>query len=278
MARFGRTASPFPPRFPGPKAAIREGLHLSEQIASSRPWRKLSCEVCGSRFFSRSQEARQSCATKICHRNFCLRMRLSFSFCSSRLRSPPLRCPSRRGRAVVRGQRNLASTDGFEEQRHRSTSAAAQNSGTTFKVDVKLVNVFVTVTDEHGAPVGGLTKENFALLEDGKPQNISVFDKESALPLSIVLDIDTSLSTRKDLPLELASARRFAHAILRPVDALSLYGFSEIVNEVVPFTSDLKAIDRGIDRVHMGSATALYDALYLGSQALEPRKGEKFWS
>ena len=154
-------------------------------------------------------------------------------------------------------------------------TVAAQNPETTLKVDVKLVNVFVTVTDEHGGPVAGLKREDFALLEDGKLQNISVFDKESALPLSIVLDIDTSLSTRKDLPLELSSARRFAHAILRPVDVLSLYGFSEIVSEVVPFTSDLKAIDRGVDRVHPGSATALYDALYLGAQALESRRGRK---
>ncbi len=156
-----------------------------------------------------------------------------------------------------------------------ASSASARHPETTLKVDVKLVNVFVTVTDDHGAPVAGLKKENFALLEDGKPQTISVFDKESALPLSIVLDVDTSLSTRKDLPLELASARRFAHAILRPVDALSLYGFSETVSEVVPFTSDLKVIDRGIDRIHLGSATALYDALYLGAQALETRKGRK---
>ncbi len=151
----------------------------------------------------------------------------------------------------------------------------ADSADTTIKVDVKLVNVFVTVTDEHGAPVSNLQKENFALQEDGKPQKISVFDRESALPLSIVLDIDTSLSTRKDLPLELASARRFVHAILRPVDALSLYGFSEIVTEVVPFTSDAKLVDRGIDRIRLGSATALYDALYLGSHALLPRVGRK---
>jgi Ca-activated chloride channel family protein len=151
----------------------------------------------------------------------------------------------------------------------------AQNSDTTFKVDVKLVNVFVTVTDDHGAPIANLTKDNFQLLEDGKPQKIAVFAKESALPLNIVLDIDTSLSTRKDLPLELSSARRFSHAILRPVDAISLYGFSEIVSEVVPFTSDAKSIDRGIDRIRLGSATAMYDALYLGAHALEPRQGRK---
>lgn len=150
-----------------------------------------------------------------------------------------------------------------------------QDADTTFKVDVKLVNVFVTVTDEHGAPIASLQKDNFGLQEDGKEQKIAVFDKESALPLSIVLAIDTSLSTRKDLPLELTSARRFAHAILRPIDALSLYEFSEIVNEVAPFTADFKIIDRAIDRIRTGSATALYDALFLGAHALEPRQGRK---
>ena len=156
-----------------------------------------------------------------------------------------------------------------------SNAASAQQPDTTFKVNVKLVNVFVTVTDEHGAPIAGLTRDNFELQEDGKPQTIAVFDKESALPLSIVMDIDTSLSTRKDLPLELNSARRFAHAILRPVDALSLYEFSEVVSEVVHFTSDLKAIDHGIDRPRLGAATALYDALYLGAQSLDSRQGRK---
>lgn len=143
------------------------------------------------------------------------------------------------------------------------------------KVDVKLVNIFVTVTDEHGSPVANLNKDNFQIFEDGHPQKISVFGKESELPLSIVLDIDTSLSTRKDLSLELASARRFAHTIIRPVDGLSLYDFSEVVSQDLPFTADLKAIDRSVDRVHTGAATALYDAVFLGAQALENRQGRK---
>ena len=153
--------------------------------------------------------------------------------------------------------------------------AAQEEPSTTLKVDVRLVNVFVTVTDAHGAPVSHLTKDNFKLSEDGIDQKISVFDKESALPLSIILAVDASLSTKKDLPLELASARRFAHSILRPVDGLAVFQFSEIVDEVVPFTPDLRTIDRGIDRIHVGAATALYDALYLGSRALEKRKGRK---
>jgi Ca-activated chloride channel family protein len=153
--------------------------------------------------------------------------------------------------------------------------ASAQSPETTINVDVKLVNVFVTVADEHGAPVAGLNKDNFVLREDGREQKISVFDKESELPLSIVLSIDTSLSTRKDLPLELASARRFAHTILRSVDGLALFQFSDVVDEVIPFTSDLKRIDRAIDRVRNGGGTAVFDAIYLGSQTLERRQGRK---
>jgi len=147
---------------------------------------------------------------------------------------------------------------------------------TTLKVDVNLVNVFVTVTDASGAPIGGLKKENFTLEEDGREQKISVFDKESALPLSIALAVDTSLSTRHDLPLEQASAKRFARAILRPVDAIAVYDFSEVVHEATQgFTSEAKRIEAGIDHIHMGAATALYDAIYLTSRALEHRKGRR---
>jgi Ca-activated chloride channel family protein len=156
-----------------------------------------------------------------------------------------------------------------------SAGLLAEEPETTIKVDVKLVNVFVTVTDGRGAPVANLQKENFVLKEDGKEQKIAIFSRESALPLSIVLAVDTSLSTRKDLPLELISARKFAHAIVRPQDGLAVYKFSEEVSLMVPFTSDLKKIDAGIDRVRNGSATALYDAIFLGSQALSRRQGRK---
>ncbi len=151
----------------------------------------------------------------------------------------------------------------------------AQEPETTLKVDVKLVNVFVTVTDAHGGPVASLKKENFLLKEDGKEQRIAIFSRESALPLSIVLAIDTSLSTKKDLPLEQAAAHKFAHTILRPQDGLAVYKFSEEVTQVVPFTSDLSRIDAGIDRLHNGSATALFDVIFLGSEALSARQGRK---
>ena len=154
-------------------------------------------------------------------------------------------------------------------------TSAEQDSGTTFQVNVKLVNVFSTVTNSGGAPVSALKQEDFQIFEDGKPQKIAVFQRESELPLSIVIAIDTSLSTRNDQKVELESARRFAHAILRPIDGISLFQFSEVVDQLTPFTADLRTIDKGISRVHTGAATALYDTLYLGSDALLDRRGRK---
>jgi Ca-activated chloride channel family protein len=83
------------------------------------------------------------------------------------------------------------------------------------------------------------------------------------------------LSTRHDLPLEQASAKRFAHAILRPVDALSVFGFSETVLQSTSYTAELKRIDEGIDHIRLGAATALFDAVYLASRSLDRRQGRK---
>lgn len=156
-----------------------------------------------------------------------------------------------------------------------ATANPPADDQTTFRVEVKLVNVFVTVLDKSGSPVGTLKKDDFQLFEDGTPQTLAMFSKESELPLSIVLAIDASLSTRKDLKLELESGRRFVHSILRPQDSLALYQFSERVDELVTFTSNLQRIDRGFESVHVGAATALYDAVYLGSRALSKRQGRK---
>ncbi len=143
------------------------------------------------------------------------------------------------------------------------------------RVDVKLVNVFVNVTDANGAPVGGLTKDNFTLTEDGRPQKIAVFDRESAVPLQIVLAIDTSGTVHKDASIEEHAAREFVHALLRPVDQLDLMEFASDVREVVPFTNNLHQIDNGLDRLRSGPATALYDAIFLASESLAGRPGRK---
>jgi Ca-activated chloride channel family protein len=145
----------------------------------------------------------------------------------------------------------------------------------TFKVDVKLVNIFVNVTDRNGALVGGLTREDFKLTEDGRPQQISVFERQSELPLNLTLAIDTSGSVRKDLAAEADAARRFAHALLRSQDQMSLLEFATEVREITPFTNKLSQIDRGLNQLRADYATALYDAIYLGAGRLGPRQGRK---
>ena len=151
----------------------------------------------------------------------------------------------------------------------------SQKDESTYRVNVRLVNVFTTVTDSRGAPVANLTKDDFQLLEDGIPQTIKVFEKESAIPLSIALAIDTSPSTLRDFKLETSSARRFVHSILRNEDRLSVFQVTENIDQLTRFTSDLKVIERGIDDLRTGPGTSIYDAIFLCSESLLDREGRK---
>jgi Ca-activated chloride channel family protein len=154
-----------------------------------------------------------------------------------------------------------------------ATFCAAQE--TVLHVDVKLVSVFVNVTDRNGAVVGGLSKDDFHVAEDGRPQQISVFERQSELPLNLTLAIDTSGSVKKDMAEEAEAARRFAHAILRPQDQMSLMQFATDVSVLQPFTNKESLIDRGLTRLKADFATSLYDAICLGSEGLGPKDGRK---
>jgi Ca-activated chloride channel homolog len=150
-----------------------------------------------------------------------------------------------------------------------------QQSEPDLRVSVRLVNVFTTVTDSHGAPVANLGKDDFKVTEDGLVQSVRVFDRESELPLSIVMEVDTSPSTERDFKLEVLSAKRFARQIMRPVDRLAVYQVTEHVDQLTPFTPDLRRIERGIDNLRVGPGTSIYDAIFLGSEALMDREGRK---
>jgi Ca-activated chloride channel family protein len=138
----------------------------------------------------------------------------------------------------------------------------------TIKSEVRLVNVALNVMDATGAPVGGLEKNDFQIFEDGKPQEIRIFEREATTPLSIVLAIDTSESVMTSERLEKEAAKHFVNALLREQDELDLIEFSDVVRELVPFTNQKKQIESGIGRVQQGDATALYDAVYLASERL----------
>ena len=156
-----------------------------------------------------------------------------------------------------------------------STACVAQQEP-TFHVDVPLVNVFVSVTDKAGAPIGGLTKEDFQLFENGKGQNIAVFERDTSAPLAIVFAVDLSGSVYKDFAAEQQAAQRFAKDVLRKQDRADLVAFADSTREVTGFTGDAKRIGSGLNGLHPGSGgTAFYSSISLGSELLRPEHGRR---
>jgi Ca-activated chloride channel homolog len=149
-----------------------------------------------------------------------------------------------------------------------------QDAVPTIRVESRLVNVALNVVDAHQAPVSGLQRDDLEVLEDGKPQKIAIFERESSTPLSIVLAIDTSESVFGEVRLEKDAAKHFVSALLRQQDEVNLMEFADTPREVVPFTNQPKRIDDGLGRLQAGAATALYNAIYIASQQLAETKNE----
>lgn len=155
------------------------------------------------------------------------------------------------------------------------TAISAAQDGPTFRIETKLVNLWVNVTDRNGAVIGGLTKDDFKIAEDGRPQEIAIFERQSEQPLTLTLAIDTSESTFKDRNLEQDAGKRFVRAILRPQDQMSLIQFATDVTLLVPFTNKPGQLEHGLNSLRSGEATALYEAIYLSSQELARKQGRK---
>ncbi len=107
------------------------------------------------------------------------------------------------------------------------------------RLDVKLVSMFVNVTDKDGAIIGNLTQEDFNVFEDGRPQKIAIFERQSEMPLALTLAIDTSSSTYKDRGIEQVAAKKFVHAMIRAQDRMSVMQFNTDVYELCGFTSSI---------------------------------------
>lgn len=145
----------------------------------------------------------------------------------------------------------------------------------TVKVTVNLVNVLVSVLDEHNRPAPDLPKESFQVLEEGVPQTIDVFEPETKQPLDIVLMIDSSMSTHKEIVFERDAATHFIQQVLRPNDRLAVYAFDESVILLASFSSDVAMLQSAVRRIADGSGTSIYDAVMFGSRAFEKRSLER---
>ena len=153
-------------------------------------------------------------------------------------------------------------------------AATAQES--VFKVDVRLVRLLVTVKDSAGRLVGSLNRDDFTFYDNGVPQTIALFERQTEQPLSIALLVDTSASTGIELKYELDSVERFLKALFRegnPDDAVALYSFNWRVNLHSSFTRRTARLEQSLKQMKSEGGTSLYDALYLASRDLEGREG-----
>jgi len=158
--------------------------------------------------------------------------------------------------------------------------SVAQTPQMTLKVGVDLVNVLFTVTDAKGNLVPGLTQRDFTIEEDGKKQDIRYFSRESELPLTLGLLVDTSPSVRPTFDRERIAASRFLDQVLRPKDLAMVIGFEKSVTLVQDFTEDLGLLRRSIEELELGpmldGGTSLYDAVYLAAdEKLKSEAGRK---
>ena len=151
--------------------------------------------------------------------------------------------------------------------------AAAQS---TFKVDVKLVRLLVSVKDARGELVGSLEKPDFTVYDSGVKQDVAVFEHNTALPLSVSLLIDTSGSTATNLRYETTSIEKFLRALVREGntgDAVSLYAFNDEVTRLNSFTRREQRLMDSLKELRAKAGTSLYDAIHLASRDLAGRDG-----
>src|SRR6202140_3302780 len=141
------------------------------------------------------------------------------------------------------------------------------------RVSVNLVNVLVSVLDEHNRPAPDLPRESFQLFEEGVEQKIDVFEPETQLPLDLALMIDSSLSAHKEIAFEEEAAAHFIRQVLRKGDRLSVFAVDENVTQLASFSDDVASLQAAVHRMPAGSGTSIYDAILLGSTTLG-RRGE----
>ena len=136
-----------------------------------------------------------------------------------------------------------------------------------FRVEVEAVNILVTVIEKDTGEFNRLlTKEDFRIFEDGVEQEITNFSRQTNMPLTIALCVDTSSSVKLKLKFEKEAALDFLYSVMLPQDRTLLAEFDTGVTLLHDFTSNPNDLANEIKRLKAGGGTSLYDAIYLISE------------
>lgn len=153
------------------------------------------------------------------------------------------------------------------------------------RVEVNLVNLFFSVRDRKGGYVSTLGKDDFTVYEDGKPQEIRFFSRETDQPLTLGLLVDVSRSQEALIEVERRASARFFERVLRQKDMAFLISFGVDAELLQDFTSSPALLARALDRLRLNAGvsamsptgspvplpggprgTVLYDAVWLASR------------
>ncbi len=160
---------------------------------------------------------------------------------------------------------------------------AAEEQSSVIQVDVDVVNLFCSVRDRKGAFLGTLAKEDFTVTEDGKPQQVRYFTRETDLPLTIGLLVDVSKSQERLIEVERRAAGQFFSQVLRPKDMAFLISFGVEAELLQDYTNSPRLLQKALEDLRLNAAvgglhpgpvpnrglqrgTILYDAVYLAAQ------------
>lgn len=146
----------------------------------------------------------------------------------------------------------------------------------SFSVKVNLVRLLVSVRDASGAVLTQLNKEDFQVSDTGIRQELAVFERNTSLPLSVAIMVDTSGSTQIDLHYETQSVQRFLRTLLNsgnPEDAFELFSFNWRTNLELNFGRNQGRAEHALKSLHGEGGTSLYDAIFLASDTLTSREG-----
>jgi VWFA-related protein len=187
-------------------------------------------------------------------------------------------------RPTASAQQPAASLDPAQNRQDQDQDQSAE----TLKVNVNVVQLFFNVKDKKGALIPSLTKNDFQILEDGKPQTIKYFAAESNLPLTLGILIDSSGSQARVLDMEKQVGGDFLSQILRDKDLAFVLSFDVQAELLQDFTSSVHLLKAALNTARINTAggggggipglgggtvptvgapkgTVLYDAVYLAS-------------
>src|ERR1700722_4104659 len=190
------------------------------------------------------------------------------------------------GFSAASAQQSPPTPDNRTDQ--KSQEQDQDQSDTTLKVNVNVVQLFFNVKDKRGALIPNLTKNDFQILEDGKPQTIKYFTAESNLPLTLGILIDSSGSQARVLDMEKQVGGDFLNQILREKDLAFVIDFDVNVELLQDFTNSARLLKTALNSARINTAggggtgipglgggtvptvgsprgTLLYDAVYLAS-------------